>query len=123
MLFVFIKFAMVAFAYCACSVLNDLQVQRAAEVKAEIAQSNGGIVKNGIVVAWRNTGLGHFVDLVDMPETTVSYKNKRSEEEDAFVTVSTRFLLANTPLPGSFEYTITSNRVMEDNLQARPQSN
>src|SRR5437016_1312679 len=63
-----------AFVYFACLTLNDLQCQKAAEVPKRVAKRGDGIVQCDVVRAWRSSGLGRFVPLVQAPDTTVTYE-------------------------------------------------
>jgi len=98
----------VAVNYGAGYLLNNLQVREAAVSKRSEVESATGNVKKVIPQQWKSSGLGQFANLVEFPQTDVSYVTGQTDNagrQDMIVRVKTtikpRPMLQNMPfVPG-----------------------
>jgi hypothetical protein len=82
---------MLGFDYVACSNLNDLQTQKAAEVTPADAVDGEGPVRKALCATWQQTGFGRCVKLSGPPMTDISYRN--ADDRERYVTVATTFVV------------------------------
>lgn len=133
-LFIFILFPLLdmialGLKYACCYSLHQLQVREAALLPASTAQANNGPVKSSLARQWKDSGLGSFVDLEQLPLTVISYENGNRAANgvtDKYVVLSNQFRLKpflNVPTPNLPEvpgltsalvYSFESKRPMEN---------
>jgi hypothetical protein len=124
----------VCFDYGVVALLNYNQVHEASLLPSDKANDPSGPVKKDIPDAWRHTGLAQFVKVVGAPETSISYRNGQSNDNNTtekFVIVTTTVVcdpFVHVPIPAAkvpglnapMKFSTTSERPMENPDNAMP---
>jgi hypothetical protein len=114
-------------SYGLCLVLNSNQVHEASLLPKSDATNASGVVMKGLVDQWLS-GMGHFVNIVTPPQTTVTYRTGElggDGVQDQIVMVETKVVCGPflpIPLPvvhvpglnGDMPFVLRSERQMED---------
>lgn len=131
-LFIFLLYPLInllglGFSYYSVYTLNDIQTREASLLRRSEAMSEGGIILKQIPDAWKNQGLGRFANVLEGPETVITYTDGTADNNgvlDKVVHINTRIICRpciSVPwfavIPGlgaPVTFGMTSSRVLEN---------